>query len=514
MSTPAAISGPERILRRPHFRLAGAELYFLISRRPLVRLSASELAVWAALEGEPTVAELRQRFPEEADRALDRFLGLGLCERAEATFPGGRRRVLVIEPHSDDAVLSLGGTMWLRRHDCEFHIVTLAGRSNFTSYYDLDREFFGVAQVVAIRDAEATLFARLLGGRYRSIGLPDAPLRYRDDDWSLDWYRRHRGSVAAFIAHQSGAGELRAWTEAVRDVLRDFRGDEVWIPLGGPHTDHDLARSACLQALREDPTPLEKGVVRFYQEVPYAARYPAYTANVVDALTRRGAGLEPEVVPVASVFAEKLRLVSLYGSQFKLEALREDIEASARLAAGDGGLAERLWRLERLPGPFEPWAFAAAGDPAVGRAASRLGPWVRRHGRADRIRLLLLVPAGRWAEDLDELLRAFPEARFEAYVAPAAAAEVAALDSPRVEVHHVGAGARAWARLALRLALKRPRPTLFLAGNRRLRAARGLAALWPGSDPVVLPSMNHLMLALRQLAAAAEPPRAPAVAGR
>jgi hypothetical protein len=55
-------------------------------------------------------------------------------------------------------------------------------------------------------------------------------------------------------------------------------------------------------------------------------------------------------------------------------------------------------------------------------------------------------------------------------------------------------------RLALRLALGRPLPTLFLSGEKRLREARWLAALWPGSDTVVAASMNHLVLAIRQLA--------------
>src|SRR5262245_33356096 len=145
----AAMNVPDSatVLRRPHFQQVGDELFFLISRRPHARLSAAELAVWSLLDGAPSVDDLRSRCPEEADRALRRFAKLGLCEIAPTSYPEGRRRVLVFEPHNDDAVLSVGGTMWLRRYDCEFIIVTVGSRSNFTSYYYLDRDYFSVDQI-------------------------------------------------------------------------------------------------------------------------------------------------------------------------------------------------------------------------------------------------------------------------------------------------------------------------------------------------------------------------------
>jgi len=54
--------------------------------------------------------------------------------------------------------------MWIWRHECEFVVVTIASRCNFTSYYDLDREFFEVDKVSSLRNAEAALFVRLHGG--------------------------------------------------------------------------------------------------------------------------------------------------------------------------------------------------------------------------------------------------------------------------------------------------------------------------------------------------------------
>ena len=115
----------------------------------------------------------------------------------------------------DDAVLSVGGLMWALRNTCEFTVVSIAGHSNFTSYYMLDREFFNVARVSALRKAESELVMRLLGGRHVILEEYDAPLRCQPGNWTLDWYRRHRRSIIAYIHHCSPENEISNWTATV-----------------------------------------------------------------------------------------------------------------------------------------------------------------------------------------------------------------------------------------------------------------------------------------------------------
>lgn len=498
MAVPVEIQGSAIVLRRPQFRRVENEVFFLISHRPHAKLSAAEVNVWTALDDARSVDELRTRFPKDVDQALRRFIELGLCDIAQTDYSVGRRRVLVFEPHSDDAVLSIGGTMWLRRHECEFTIITIGSRSNFTSYYYLDRNYFNVDQISSLRNAEGELFARLLGGQHRALYQSEAALRYHDGDWSLDWYRRHKVSISAFIAHHSGPVELEKWIKAIRDaLLRAERPDEVWFPLGGPHTDHELTRDACLNLLLNEPTLFQGSKIHFYQDVPYAARFPRFTPTIVDALTKAGAILVPAVVPIKSAFASKLQLLSVYGSQFKLDAIQPDVEACARVA--DGGLGERFWRLEKPPTVLEPLSLRI-DEPIIRRAVEHLTPWLLRHRIAARIRLVLIVPAGRWAEDIDHLLQVFPKAHIDAYIGSAATAEVAGFESTRIRVQHVGRGMKAWGLFALRLILMPPAPTLFVSGEKRLREAQFLSCLWPMSNAVVLPSMDVLVSALRQLA--------------
>jgi LmbE family N-acetylglucosaminyl deacetylase len=485
------------VLRRPHFRRVGDALYFMISRRPYADLSPSESKVWDALQVDASVEALRNQFPDCADSAVRRFLVLGVCEMVAGKVATSRRKVMVLEPHSDDAVLSVGGTMWARREQCRFSIVTIAGRSNFTSYQHLHRDFFDVGKVCALRDAEGALVARMLGGAYINLGLDESNLRYRDGDWNVDWYRRHEYSVRSSIGRCYPEAVFREWTEAVAGVLRRSDDEEIWIPLGvGTHSDHQMARDACLAAVVADPSLIADRAVRLYEEVPYALYDPSYPSALASALNLCGAVLERQTSRIDEVIDHKLRLVSIYASQFKLDYMGPRVVECARHSSGGNGLAEVMWSLRKPPAMLNRSSLYYDRDAVEGLAA-RVKNWARRFRDTRRLRVLLLLPSGRWAEDVADLLDAFPLAAIEVYTTPAGLAEVEAVASPRVTAHAVGSGAAAWAVLAAKLAISRPAPTLFLAGRKRFRAASAMARLWPLSRPIVASSVDHILLALR-----------------
>jgi len=82
---------------------------------------------------------------------------------------------------------------------------------------------------------------------------------------------------------------------------------------------------------------------------PYDAQFPEHPSEIVERLRAWGAALTAETVSISDVFAEKLRLVSLYASQFKIEVVEREILASAEGEGPRGSRAEHLWTLERLP---------------------------------------------------------------------------------------------------------------------------------------------------------------------
>lgn len=496
MNTPKQIAIDATIHKRPHYRLDGDQLFFLKSKRPMKQLSVQELAVWKALDEDSSINALCSRLNYQADETITEFSESGLCDIVPK-FPTERHRIIVFEPHSDDATLSIGGTMWLRRNEVEFTLVTLGSRSNYTSYWFLDRDFFDIEQITNLRNAEASAFMRLLGGKHIAIGYNEATLRYHDANWSLDYFREHRVAVAAFNNHRSTDIELNAWKKAVREILHDSNADEIWMPLGiGTHTDHELARNACLSVLIENTELAKNCTIRLFQDVPYDSNFPAHTMNVINGLKLSGANLVPEPQPIKNVFDKKLNLLSIYASQFKVSVLKNEVEASSRLNAEAAEMVEHFWFLEKPPTTLDALSLYIDKN-LVEKTAPKLLNWVRRYQNSKRIRFLMLMPAGRWAEDIQFIMEIFPHASFDVYGSSPVVVELAQFDSPRIQVHHV-TSSKIWLLRIIQLALSRFAPTAFIVATARLSQANLLAKLWPLGTPVVVPTMDHFVLALRQ----------------
>jgi LmbE family N-acetylglucosaminyl deacetylase len=466
----------------------------MASKEPCKLLSEAEARLWDLIEQGQSVDVIRQVSREGADSLIREFLRSDFCELIEPIPPSGRRRVLVIEPHADDAALSIGGVMWLRRLQSAFVVATMASRSNHTLYHELDQDYFDIEEVTEIRRRESELFARMIGGEHLSVGLTDAALRYRDTPWTADFFRRHRMSIRAATSRIAGDREGKRWTDAVRRLLTDVPSEEVWIPLGGPHADHMLTIDACCKVFESDPSLVAGRIWRVYQDVPYFSRYSRCMSDAIEAWVAAGVVMERELISID--FDRKLRLTSVYASQ-KTAAMREDIETSARAYAPAAAYAEVLWTLRSLPGDFRPSAIMSAKMAQEDRQEA-VAAWAINNREAQVVRVLLLTATGRWAADLETLCGAFPGARFEVYVALAAAAEVSDAPSDRVDVRKVVKGTLSWMLLSLRfaLAMKAP-PTVFFTGERRQRAARRLSRLWLASDTVVVASMDSLVNPLR-----------------
>jgi hypothetical protein len=348
--------------------------------------------------------------------------------------------------------------------------------------------------VAALRPAESQLFANAVRGRHIDVARTDAAVRDRDTPWTVDYFHRNRMAIAAATARTPDEKERTGWIEVVTTLLSESAWDEIWMPLGAPHADHQLAVNACIAACVESPSLVAGRILKLYQDVPYAVRTPQFTAQMLAALDRAGVALEPESVPIGGVFEQKLRLVSLYASQFKIGPMREDIEASAR---SDEALVERLWTVRALPVQLHVDEIRVLSDDeeAQQRNSER---WLAKNGGATRVRILLLVPTGRWKTDLSQLRQAFPRAKFDVYATPAALEEVSETPSDSLVVTKVDGGARAWAMLALRLVVSKRMPTLFHAGQGRIAIAKWLSVMWPLSDTLVVPSMNPVMRAIRR----------------
>ena len=496
MTDGAELRSDLLLVQRPHFQLRGDSVFWVGSKQPQGRLSPTEAALWNLIARSTCVGDVRTTYGKGADLLIREFLSREFCELAEPIFPADRRRVLIIEPHADDAVLSIGGTLWLRRFECKFIIATMASRSNHTRYPDMQCDFYDVKEVTEIRRRESELFARTLGGDHISVGMTDAALRYHDSNWDDDFYRRHLMSVRVATSRIADHQERQRWTEAVRRLLTEHPSAEVWFPLGGPHTDHMLTADACLAAFQSDPSLAAGRVLRVYQEFPYTARFPDHMNRALDALRNSGVLMELEPSPMTEACAKKRRLATIYDSQ-EIEEMRPDTDASELTRGSESGRFELLWTLKTLPHRADSGGIVSSAIIAHEQDA-KIAAWISKNKNKERVRVLLPMPTGRWASDLEFLSAAFPRATFEVYATPSAEAEVIAVPSKRVEIRSVGSGAKAWILLTLRLAMQlKALPTLFHSGQRRLRQAHLLAKSWLLSDTLIVASMDPLVSALR-----------------
>jgi LmbE family N-acetylglucosaminyl deacetylase len=484
------------LVRRPHFHLSGSSLLWVGSKQARRSLSEVEIEFWNLLQRPISVKQVQEICGSRADAMICDFLQSELCELVEPSFPSNRRRVLVIEPHADDAVLSIGGTMWLRRFECDFVLATLASRSNHVRYGDPRRDFFDINEVTTIRRSESELFVRLIGGNHISIGMTDAALRYNDSNWTPDFFLRHRMSVLVATSRIAADQERRKWIEAVRQLLIEQPSSEVWFPLGGPHTDHMLAADACCATFRSYPSLVNGRIIRVYQEAPYAARYPGHMNEALGALRNSGAELVEERVSIKGVINQKRRLASIYDSQ-DIDEMRPDTEASELTHGSSVGASEMFWTLKTLPRRIDPAGIVSAA--IIGHSQDEeIAAWVSRNKGTEVLRVLLPMPTGRWVEDLELLFTAFPRAKFEVYATPSATAEVTNVLSDRVKVREIASGALTWFLLTVQFSLSRTSPpTLFHAGHRRIRQAHFLSRLWRGIDTMIVASMDPLASALR-----------------
>ena len=460
------------------------------------------------MEKEATVGALQARLGALADDTIRRLLALEVAEVVLPTPSGKRRRVMVIEPHMDDAALSVGGLMLQRRADCEFLIVTLATQSVASSYEGY-REFFDIKTVSDLRKAESEIVARMLWGRHIPLGLVEASLRYHPQNWTLDWFRRHEHAIYSYLDHAAGRGELEQWTSTLAKAIADLQPEEIWMPLGvGTHVDHQLTLHSCLNVMRANPKLVEQCVCRLFQDVPYAADHPAHTAALVKALRGAGARLEEERVDITAAMPEKLHLLSIYASQWKIRVIQVRVEACAKALGGPPLSYGELWyRVAAAPTENIAMLATLAEKETVYRIARDIAPWFRRNRSAPAIGLLLAVPMGRWAEDIQFLLDRFPSAHFEVHTQAKFAAQAEMFASPRVSVR---LGGNRWRWLfsdALTAIIGRRLPLVIISGREREKHARRLARLGLLSDPVVAPTMNHFILAL-QCAAKEDRPHA------
>lgn len=431
---------------RPHYRVQGNQLFFLISTRPAADLSEKDLGIFRKIDGKKTVAEIAQG----EMGVIERLRGWFEADILEMILPAERvsaPHLVVIEPHMDDAALSVGGRLLHRRGRNRITILSVVKYSNFTSYWDLKRDYLDVDTVTALRLQESELAARFLGAEHRCLDWTDAPIRFLPADrWSVEDLERILPTVYASMAIIPDSKDVAILKEKLRGELERLAPDEIWIPMGlGSHVDHRTVRSACVSMLAEASGRLAKASVSMYEDLPYNTE--SLALQIQKAFASHGTSLLRSTEDVTDAFDEKLRLISVFASQFK----RCFMEPLIRECAGrgdptaQGRLAEVYYRVEgRLALPSES-SMALNRDvlEEVRRSARSLS---KKPKELQRIVVLATPSAnlGRWRTDCDRLLASFPKCKITLYTSRETAWQVAAPAHERINVAVIQDGIAGW----------------------------------------------------------------------
>ncbi|HEY9401932.1 MAG TPA: PIG-L family deacetylase [Pyrinomonadaceae bacterium] len=242
-------------------------------------------------------------------------------------------KTLIISPHCDDAIFSLGGALARGRLGTA-DVCNVFTETNFSIAGAGD-----AAETTARRQLEDQAALAKVGARPVYLGLPDACLRppYAEPESYLS---------PALDPLLDPVWPLAS--AALLDFIARHDHDLLCFPLGlGCHIDHRIAARCGLELSSRGEA------VIFYEDLPYdAARRPGAVAAHVRALA---GGLESRVLKHVDL-RDKLALVCAYSSQVDEEAT-EIIRQTFDLHGG-----ERIWGGRDVLERFFPHEEAAYND--------------------------------------------------------------------------------------------------------------------------------------------------------
>jgi LmbE family N-acetylglucosaminyl deacetylase len=223
--------------------------------------------------------------------------------------------VVVVSPHRDDAVLSLGGLL-----QSAPRLITVINVFNVSGWTREGQRPDRVGAISRARAKEDRRALKTLGVRPGlAVGFPEGPLRGIGFDCLFDGDAAVRPS------------ELKALTKALKALFVKLRPQLVLAPLGlGGHVDHCLARLAVSQLARTQSFRWA-----CYEDLPYArhlslAKLQRQAKNV---LGEKQGRLVLRLSPRQR--AMKLKALRAYPSQLVKRDLQHVLNHARRVGGGE-----------------------------------------------------------------------------------------------------------------------------------------------------------------------------------
>jgi len=317
----------------------------------------------------------------------------------------------------DDAVLSVGGHLLLRRGVERMSVLSVARWSEYTKYAQegasLDR-----LSVSALRLAETQRAAELVGFEHEMMDELDFPVRVRAEQPTEAQGPNLVPLLAAAKRFGPSAAELADLSARLFARVLALAPDELWIPLGvGENPDHVRTALACLTMLHTEARFFDDRRVSLYEDLSPLPAFVGHAERIVAVHARTGV-LRRIEEDISSVVSDKVRAVALYESQFDMAASSRPMSNLSALisASTDGPTKTVEVRYEIAQRPHVPAFSEIAFRPlALIAAKLALAPWIRLRRRVTHIAVFNAGVFGNLARGREVLSRAFPNAELELF---------------------------------------------------------------------------------------------------
>lgn len=226
---------------------------------------------------------------------------------------------LIIAPHSDDALLSLGGRILMGYES--FEVLNIFS----TCACSVIPELKNPAEITRRNNAEERRALGCLAIPVEFLGLNEVMLR---------GYKKWTGQVDT--KKDSGIIE-----EIAKRVAKERTRKRFYLPLGiGQHTDHLLVADIGIQMLIEGF--FKNRNLFFYEDLPYAID-GGIEERISYVEKKLKKNLEVESLHISSCIDTKLDLICLYETQYDREYVQK-IKGYSR-KVGNGKFVERIWKI-------------------------------------------------------------------------------------------------------------------------------------------------------------------------
>lgn len=215
---------------------------------------------------------------------------------------------LIISPHLDDAVLSLGGFLSLM-HSSNCKVITI-----FNTAWSIDGNIKDWENITKKNLAEEKNAMKKLRCEFGFLNYPEALLRgYINWNDEIDMEK-----------------EKNLFKKIIQDLLPEIeRYDDIFFPKGiGKHVDHLLTRNIFTEI------PKLKNNIFFYEDIPYSCYEELQTFDK-----------EMEIlIDISKVIENKTELLNIYKSQLDLDMIIMVQDHSSKIGR-KGQNCERIWKL-------------------------------------------------------------------------------------------------------------------------------------------------------------------------